>query len=86
MITKEEIAEILKGYIPHDAFLNFVRATEKKFSELFHNMNTHEEILKSHQKPSQSNMKCPTGHKLSLMTGARLSNISCDLCTKNAVT
>ncbi|KAL4445025.1 hypothetical protein ABPG74_018753 [Tetrahymena malaccensis] len=82
MVTKEQVAEILRGYVSQDSFLNFVRATEKKFSELFHSMNNHEELLKENKKQT---MKCPIGHLLQQLTGSRLQSVSCDICLKKAL-
>ncbi|KAL4494522.1 hypothetical protein ABPG72_004424 [Tetrahymena utriculariae] len=82
MVTKEEVAEILRGYVSQDSFLNFIRATEKKFSELFHSMNNHEELLQQNKKQI---IKCPTGHLLQQLTGQRLQSITCDICLKRAL-
>ncbi|EAS03757.1 hypothetical protein TTHERM_00475200 (macronuclear) [Tetrahymena thermophila SB210] len=82
MVTKEQVAEILKGYVSQDSFLNFIRATEKKFSELFHSMNSHEELLNQNKKQIT---KCPTGHLLQQLTGQRLVSVTCDICLKRAL-
>ena len=47
LLSQEQAAQILKGYITQDQFLNFIRSTEQKFSELFYVTNMQDEKLKA---------------------------------------
>lgn len=47
MLTKEEMASILTGYVPMQTLKNYVLATETKFSELFDMINTHDITIKT---------------------------------------
>lgn len=40
MLSKEEVADILKGYISQEAFFTYIDNSEKKFSELFRSVNS----------------------------------------------